>query len=79
MDRPEEWDDIVAVSLPWQSVAGSNQLDVDPVEEGPMAAVVFIGLASLSVVLFAAVMAPELIGQPLFGPPEELNSLYLNL
>ena len=77
-----DWDDMVAVALPWQSVAGSNPLDVDPVEEGPMAAVVFIAFAILSVAVFAALAAPELIGQPLFGPPnyivrpEDLNSLY---
>lgn len=69
VDDPSEWDDTVAISLPWQSVPGSNPLDVDAVEEGPMAAVVFIRVAALSVLAFATVMSPELIGQPLFGPP----------
>jgi hypothetical protein len=82
VDDPEEWDTKVARALPWESVAGSNPLDVDPVEEGPMAAMVFIGLAACSVILFASLAAPELIGQNLFGPPnyivrpEDLNSLY---
>lgn len=78
----EEWDTKVALGLPWQSVAGFNPLDVDPVEEGPLAALAFIGFAALGVTLFAAVLAPELIGQNLFSPPtyivrpEDLNSLY---
>ena len=82
LDDAGEWDDIVAISLPWGSVPGSNPLDVDPVEEGPMAAIVFIGIAAFAVIAFASVMGPELIGQSLFGPPnyivrpEDLGSFY---
>jgi hypothetical protein len=81
-NNPQEWDDKVARSLPWESVPGSNVMDVDPVEEGPVAAVLFIGFAALCILLFASVMGPELIGQSLFGPPsyivrpEDLNSIY---
>ena len=64
-----EWDDTVATSFSWQSVPGSNPLDVDAVEEGPVAAVVFIGIAALSVLVFASVVAPEMVGQSLFVHP----------
>lgn len=83
MDKPiDKWDDQVAVSMPWQSVPGSGPLDVEAVEEGPLAAVVFVGFAIASVFLFANLMGPELIGQSLFGPPnyivrpEDLQSIY---
>ncbi|CAB9515596.1 expressed unknown protein [Seminavis robusta] len=81
-DRPSDWDDSVATSLPWSTVAGSNPLDVDPVEEGPSVAIAFVGIVFLSLLVFASAIAPQLIGQSLFGPPnyivspEELKSIY---
>jgi hypothetical protein len=74
-----DWDTTVALALPWQTVPGNNPLDVDPQEEGPMAAAVFMVVAIFALVAFAALLAPELIGQSLFsGPPTptELNSNY---
>jgi hypothetical protein len=77
-----DWDTKIALRLPWQSVPGSNPLDVDPVEEGPTAGLYFIGFATVIVLLFANMVAPELIGQSLFGPPnyitrpEDLYMLY---
>ena len=82
IDDREDWYDTVAMSLPWQSVPGSGPLDVEPVEEGPMAAFVFVGVTLASIVLFASVLGPELIGQSLFGPtnyivpPADLMSIY---
>mmetsp|Transcript_11346 Transcript_11346/g.20683 ORF Transcript_11346/g.20683 Transcript_11346/m.20683 type:complete len:366 (-) Transcript_11346:96-1193(-) len=81
-DDEKDWDDVVATCLPWQSVPGSNPLDLEPSEEGPEAALVALGLAAIIMVTFANVMAPLLLGQSLFGPPtyivppSELNSLF---
>ena len=82
VNDPNEWVDKVAVSLPWQSVPGSSTLDIEPIEEGPVVAVAFVAIAALGVLVFAAVTAPELVGQSLFGPPnyivqpEDLGSFY---
>ena len=62
----DEWEDVVATSLPWESVPGMiNPLDIDPQdeEEGPVATLIFLGLSALSVVVFGILLAPELVGQ----------------
>ena len=82
----EDWDETVATSLPWQTVPGMNPLDIDPnsndEETDLLIPVFFLGSVALTLLGFATVMAPELIGQSLFGPPNyivppsELNSIY---
>ena len=65
----DAWYDTVATALPWSSVPGSNVLDVDETEEGGIAAGLFLGVSALSILTLAAFLAPELIGQSLWGPP----------
>lgn len=79
-DEEEDWDDRVAKCLQWQSVPGSNTLDVDPTEEGPIAAYVALTFAAMVTILFSNLMAPVLLGQPLWGassryivPTSEMN------
>jgi hypothetical protein len=76
------WYDIVATSLPWRNVPGSNYLDVDDTEEGPIAAAVFLGIVTITMSLVASWLAPELLGQSLqwgrpnyIVPPEEVNQI----
>ena len=64
----DAWYDTVATALPWSSVPGSNVLDVDETEEGGIAAGLFLGVSALSILTLAAFLAPELIGQSLWGP-----------
>ena len=75
-----DWEERVAASLPWEQVPGSGSLDIEPDEDGPIASFIFLAVVATVVVAFANALAPELIGQSLFGPPnyiirpESLNS-----
>jgi hypothetical protein len=78
-----DWDAIVARALPWTSVPGMNPLDIDPTSsDESMVPAIFLGFSALTLIGFAAIVAPELIGQSLFAPPtyivppQELNSIY---
>jgi hypothetical protein len=83
-NRNNNWEDVVATTLPWSSVPGMNPLEVEPNNsEEAMVPVLFLSVTALTVLGFAAIVAPELIGQSLFmgSPtyivrPEELNSIY---
>eukprot|EP00977_Amphora_coffeiformis_P015914 scaffold4793_cov175-Amphora_coffeaeformis.AAC.3 len=80
----DDWQVVVAQALPWQSVPGMNPFDVDPnrPDEACVPAVVLGGVA-LTLVGFAALVAPELLGQSVWGPPtyivppSELNISYV--
>mmetsp|Transcript_10455 Transcript_10455/g.14805 ORF Transcript_10455/g.14805 Transcript_10455/m.14805 type:complete len:443 (+) Transcript_10455:51-1379(+) len=80
----EEWENKIQTCLPWASVPGFNSLDIEPMssEEGNLPAFIFLGIVGAITLTFANVLAPELIGQSLFGPPNyivdpsELNSFY---
>lgn len=54
--------------LPFTAVPGSNVLDVDDDGDGPQAAIVFLSFAVVTSVLVANILAPELVGQSLWGP-----------
>jgi len=71
-----DWDDVVAVALPWSSVPGmSSPLEVEPNDsEEAMVPVIFVIVSALIVLGFASAIAPELIGQSLFGPPSYIVS-----
>lgn len=77
-----EWDNVVDQSLPWQSVPGMNPLEVDPQEDDKIAVPIFLGLVAVTLIGFMSLVAPEFIGQSLFGgptyivAPDELNSLF---
>jgi hypothetical protein len=77
----DNWYEAVS-NLSWMSVPGMNPMDMDPQDDGPMAPLVFLGVTGATILGFAALVAPELIGQSLFGPPnyivrpEDLNSIY---
>jgi hypothetical protein len=87
-NKEEDWDDVVATCLPWSSVPGMNAMDVDPNNsDEAWVPIAFLGGSALTLVLFAAILAPELIGQSLFHwpsapsstysvPPSEWSSLY---
>jgi hypothetical protein len=85
-NKEKDWDDVVATCLPWSSVPGMNAMDVDPNNsDEAWVPIAFLGGSALTLVLFAAILAPELIGQSLFGPasistyslsPSEWNSVY---
>jgi hypothetical protein len=68
----DEWEDTVSQCLQWESVPGSGAMDIEPVaeEEGNMPAYIFVGIVIAIVLTFANVIAPELIGRSLFGPPD---------
>ena len=76
------WDDTVATKLPWTSVPGMGALDIEESDDDPIVPILFLGFSVFVIVGFAAMAAPELIGQSLFGPPKyivppgELNSIY---
>ena len=79
----DTWYETVNDNLSWMSVPGMNPMDIDPQDDGPMAPLLFLGVAGVTIVGFAALIAPELIGQSLFfGPPnyivrpEDLNSIW---
>lgn len=77
----DKWYETVS-HLSWMSVPGMNPMDMDPQDDGPMAPFVFLGVAGVTILGFAALIAPELIGQSLFGPPnyivrpEDLYNIY---
>jgi len=66
----DHWRVVVAQALPWQNVPGMNPYDVDPnrSDEAWIPAV-FLGGVALTLVSFAAMVAPELLGQSFWGPP----------
>jgi hypothetical protein len=77
------WDDVVATKLPWMSVPGMGALDIEESSDDPIVPVLFLAFSAFVILGFAALAAPELIGQSLQGgpltyivPPEELNSIY---
>jgi hypothetical protein len=78
----EAWDDVVATKLPWMSVPGMGALDVEESSDDPIVPVLFLAFSAFVILGFAALAAPELLGQSLLGPPtyivppEELNSIY---
>ena len=67
-DKIDDWDSIVN-QLPWNSVQGMNPLEVDPQDDGEVAVPIFFGIVTVALVGFMALVAPELIGQSLFGGP----------
>jgi hypothetical protein len=68
----DDWYDRVATALAWSSVPGSGPLDMDETVEGPTAALIFVGVAFGSVLCLASLLAPELLGQSLWGSPHLL-------
>lgn len=68
------WYDTVARALPWSDVPGSNPLDVDQTEEGPMAAAIFCAIVGVTILAAADVMASAFIGQALCGPTNYIVS-----
>ena len=79
---PDAWDDRVVESFAWSSVPGMGALDIEEESDGRIVALLFLGASASILFLFASFLAPELLGQPLFGPPsyivppDELNSIY---
>ena len=64
----EEWEDTVARCLPWETVPGSNPLDIEPMseEEGFVPAFFFIGIVTAALLAFADFLAPVLLGHTLY-------------
>jgi hypothetical protein len=80
----EQWEERVANSLPWSTVPGlTDPLAIEPMneEEEQLIPALFLGTVVVSLLGFAYVLAPELIGQNLLGPPsyivppQELNNI----
>lgn len=81
----EYWEDLVTESLPWRSVPGMmDPMYIEGQSEDDLEANLPLVFGTLSVVLvlvFANWIAPNLIGQSLFGgpfyvvPPSELNDI----
>jgi hypothetical protein len=66
---PQEWDDSLVKAFDWTSVPGMGTLDIEPQDDEPIVALAFLGVSISIILLFAAILAPELLGQSLFGPP----------
>mgnify|MGYP005850439349 CR=1 FL=1 len=49
-----------------------QSLDIEPVEEGPNAAFALLAFAAMIILVFDIVMGPELLGQSLFGLPNDI-------
>eukprot|EP00566_Odontella_aurita_P015237 CAMPEP_0113527776 /NCGR_PEP_ID=MMETSP0015_2-20120614/1479_1 /TAXON_ID=2838 /ORGANISM="Odontella" /LENGTH=338 /DNA_ID=CAMNT_0000426239 /DNA_START=30 /DNA_END=1046 /DNA_ORIENTATION=- /assembly_acc=CAM_ASM_000160 len=66
-----EWESTVSMCLPWRSVPGSGSLDIEPMstDEGSTPALIFLIFVATTLIGFANLLAPELVGQSLFGPP----------
>ena len=81
----EYWEDLVTESLPWRSVPGMiDPMYIEGQSEDDLEAnlpLVFGTLSVILVLVFANWIAPNLIGQSLFGgpsyivPPSELNDI----
>ena len=56
------WYDTVATCLPWCAVPGSNPLGIDDTEEGPAAAVAYLGIVGTTLIVVASLLAPKLVG-----------------
>lgn len=82
--NPDAWQEHVLNSMPWSTVPGlTDPLSIEAMneEEAQWVPALFLGAISLFVLGFAYVLAPELIGQNLFGPrsyivpPQDLNDI----
>jgi hypothetical protein len=85
--KMDDWEDRVWTCLPWSSVPGmTDPLGIEPMAEGEeerWIPIAFLGFAATVMLVFAALVAPEMIGQTLFGsrslsyvlPPQELNEI----
>lgn len=82
--NPEAWQEHMSNNMPWSTVPGlTDPLSIEAMneEEAQWIPALFLGAVSLFVLGFAYVLAPELIGQSLFGPrsyivpPQDLNDI----
>ena len=59
----QEWEDVVCRALPWAMVPGSGSLDIEPPQHGESKITfIFGGLVSVTMLLFAGIIGPILLG-----------------